>query len=133
MSPPLRLLKLLGLEELLPANAVVVETVVAVAAVVVAAAAVVADHCRIDLKCSKRISVVVVVAAAVAVGVAAVLLKDWMMTVETFSKDEILSPQRRRPAGVETWWSTCCTALLTWPAGCRADRDGPVKQKSTIS
>ena len=64
---------------------------------------------------------------------AADLLKDWTRTVVIFSRDETLFLQRRRPAGVGTWWSTCCTALLTWPAGCRADRDGPVKQKSTIS
>lgn len=104
---------------------------------VVAVVAVVGRYCyRIDYwRLMMTVVVVGVAVVAVVVGVVAVavLLQDWMMTVGTFSKDEILSPQRRRPAGVETWWSTCCTALLTWPAGCRADRDGPVKQKSTIS
>ena len=50
--------------------------------------------------------VVAAVAAAAAVVVAvvavAVLLQDLMMTVGTFSKDETLFLQRRRPAGVET-------------------------------
>ena len=48
-----------------------------------------------------------------------------MMTVGIFSKDETLYQRRRRPAGVGTWWSTCCTARPTWPAGCRGDPDGP--------
>ena len=47
------------------------------------------------------------------------------MTVGIFSKDETLYQRRRRPAGVGTWWSTCCTARPTWPAGCRGDPDGP--------
>ena len=87
----------------------------AVAVVVAAAAAAVAAAV-----------VVGAVAAVAAVGfVAAVLLKDWTMTVGTFSKDETLFLQRRRPVGVGTWWSTCCTARPTWPAGCRANPDGP--------
>ena len=72
---------------------------------------------------------VAVVAVVGVVAVAAVLLQDWMMTVGTFSKDETLFLQQRRPAGVGTWSSTCCTAPLTWPAGSHAAQDGPGKQK----
>ena len=60
----------------------------------------------------KRIAGVVVVAVVVAAVAAAVvvvavvavavLLRGWMMTVGTFSKDETLFLRQRRPAGVET-------------------------------
>ena len=63
--------------------------------------------CRIDYWRSKMIAGVVVVAVdlavvVVAVVAVAVLLRGWMMTVGTFSKDETLFQLRRRPAGVET-------------------------------
>ena len=71
----------------------------------------------------------VAVVAVVGVVAVAVLLQGWMMTVGTFSKDETLFLLQRRPAGVGTWSSTCCTAPLTWPAGSHAAQDGPGKQK----
>ena len=64
--------------------------------------------CRIDYWRSKMIAGVVAVVAVdlavvvVAVVAVAVLLRGWMMTVGTFSKDETLFQLRRRPAGVET-------------------------------
>ena len=56
------------------------------------------------------------------------LQKDLRMTAGIFSTDETLFQRRHRPVGVGTWWSTCCIALRAWPAGCRADRDGPVRE-----
>ena len=100
---------------------------------VVAVVAVVGRYCyRIDywrLMMTVGVVGVAVVAVVGVVAVAAVLLQDWMMTVGTFSKDETLFQQQRRPAGVGTWSSTCCTAPLTWPAGSHAAQDGPGKQK----
>ena len=100
---------------------------------VVAVVAVVGRYCyKIDywrLMMTVGVVGVAVVAAVVGVVAVAVLLQDWMMTVGTFSKDETLFLQQRRPAGVGTWSSTCCTAPLTWPAGSHAAQDGPGKQK----
>ena len=58
------------------------------------------------------------------------LLKDLNLTEGISSRDETLYLRLRPLAGAGTWWSACCTAQLTWPAGYRVDRDGPVtKQK----
>jgi hypothetical protein len=98
-----------------------------VVAVAAAELAVVAELAAAEL------AVELVVFVVVGLSFVADLQKDSKMTVVIFSKDETLFQRRRRPAGVETWWTTCCTAPLTWPAGCRADRDGPATEKSAIS